>query len=779
MVAGLDMYLPVNNPQYIITNNLVQGTEGNGFVISGTGCGDDSGFKYNQVNSAQYMGLILAGNNSLCIEATDISIAKTYGGVWSNFDAMGLNLKRMVLAENNIGTQVMFGRENDDNSFIYEDIVFIALARPTCNFCYKNKDSCSGNTAVSLPITVILGKTLPLDKPTPEGLTSICKDAAFDQKLIMDDCLFINYKLDYSSDENTNFASCSNNVVFQQREKEPDAHSNAYLTNTKAINSDFNALANLVEPNPDFMFWRGGCGDFACTGEKNWILTDVDGSFFGQKGQIIPNNLGINIANTSCVSNYRWNGRFCQGIKFGTLEFQNDGGDQRKRIIAPVNITSANMRNTLNEWREWKWEGPEPLDMRLARFSGIVELNSSINLNFEVSVPEELKFKLQKGSKTDVDFVIIKIKYERPNRIEVWNLINSSFVKPYRVDQNIDMNSKINECGANIYNPDQSTIEFVLLNREDCKLKVRTINSVKVSVRMDSTIEDFYSNDGEALFVDKIASFLNIDPSRIRIVNVLKGSVIVNFDIVEDKNLTISTSALDTENVVPQLAPSPLLKASPSDYLNVEQSNIVLPKLYGISYTSTEDTILEEQASNLDSLANKLSVGLLATGEGLFNDVLAIESTVVVGSATKQRNSTSRCYQKHANSTHCDHKNKTEGNNTHIQKNSSSKSNNTQDKKKEPNKNTKTQNNNKNNNSNNKTNNIKNSGNRKLSAGEDNILNNQIFEFNDNIIRFLCGFGLVLVLAFAYALISRKKKVFKSNHEVEIQVKYYSLNKFI
>jgi hypothetical protein len=48
-------------------------------------------------------------------------------------------------------------------------------------------------------------------------------------------------------------------------------------------------------------------------------------------------------------------------------------------------------------------------------------------------------------------------------------------------------------------------------------------------MRMESTVEDFYKNTGEALFIDKISAFLGIETSRMRIVNVRAGSVIVDF----------------------------------------------------------------------------------------------------------------------------------------------------------------------------------------------------------------------------------------------------------
>ena len=112
----------------------------------------------------------------------------------------------------------------------------------------------------------------------------------------------------------------------QQRFASPDASTVIYANNVKSYNVDFDSILRLQEPNPGFMFWRGGCGDFQCTGEKNWFYNDLDGSLLGKIGQIIPINLGIH--HPSCVDKTIWDARVCDGINFGLLEFQNDGEDQ-------------------------------------------------------------------------------------------------------------------------------------------------------------------------------------------------------------------------------------------------------------------------------------------------------------------------------------------------------------------------------------------------------------------------------------------------------------------
>ena len=438
------------------------------------------------------------------------------------------------------------GHEGDDVTLSFTNIVFMAMARPQCSSCYSDGSSCNDMKALLVPIVQISGKDIPIDKHTPLDILSQCTDSAFDQKLLMNNIQFYNYKIDYSQDANTNYKKCSNNYIFQQPSV-PDQSARVWLQNTIAKNSVKDAYIQLEEPPQNFLFWRGGCGDFNCSGNKNWILTDTDGKLFGQPSQVIPHNDSLVYAN--CVDNHVWNAKLCTGISFGMMEFQNDGPDQRLRLIAPINVTTPHSLFVLNQWREWQWNGPDPMDKRLARFNVIIEINQTVNLSPEPTMPEEWKFKLENYG--NFWWTVVNMRYERPNVIEVWNMYNKTFIKPYRNDQNINLTELAlnpNSCGANIYDPDTSNITFVINNRPNCILKVRTIDAIRITMHLDTTVADFYANNGVATFLDKISAFLGLDMSRIRIASIKTGSVYVGFAIVANQALSDSTSALDTVN---------------------------------------------------------------------------------------------------------------------------------------------------------------------------------------------------------------------------------------
>lgn len=75
-------------------------------------------------------------------------------------------------------------------------------------------------------------------------------------------------------------------------------------------------------------------------------------------------------------------------------------------------------------------------------------------------------------------------------------------------------------------------LEFYL--KSGCTLFIEPIDSIYASVRMNWTLEGFYSSGGTTQFVDRLAASLGIHASNIKIVSVYQGSVVVQMMIVDD-----------------------------------------------------------------------------------------------------------------------------------------------------------------------------------------------------------------------------------------------------
>lgn len=62
-------------------------------------------------------------------------------------------------------------------------------------------------------------------------------------------------------------------------------------------------------------------------------------------------------------------------------------------------------------------------------------------------------------------------------------------------------------------------------------------------VRMEWTMNEFFSNGGTTQFVDRVAGSLGIHASTIKIVSVYEGSVVLNYDITVDDDDSSSSAA--------------------------------------------------------------------------------------------------------------------------------------------------------------------------------------------------------------------------------------------
>jgi len=103
----------------------------------------------------------------------------------------------------------------------------------------------------------------------------------------------------------------------------------------------------------------------------------------------------------------------CPGTDFGVLEFESIAPDRQLSFVVPVFVKNNTFENKLNAWREWNWQGPEPLNMRFMRFTSIIQLNKVYNITYSGTNPYDLLHRIAlrtpagEGSK----YVIVQYKY--------------------------------------------------------------------------------------------------------------------------------------------------------------------------------------------------------------------------------------------------------------------------------------------------------------------------------------------------------------------------------
>lgn len=235
------------------------------------------------------------------------------------------------------------------------------------------------------------------------------------------------------------------------------------------------------------------------------------------------------------------------------MEYESIAPDFDLRIMWPVwlKYDTGAWESKTNGWREWQWDGPEPMNRRLARFVSVMKLHHNYNLTYASQPPSDSRFQIQKRllpTGNASDWVIIRIYYPLPNSLEV--LVKNTtgtdiIVKPFAINNGVatDLRNHVDVCGANNFHYDNGTIEFVLNGKNNCQVRVRLSNFIKLSARLSIPVMTFYNNNGPTTFITNICAFLGIDPGRLKIVGVRNGSIIV------ESIITTPTVPLDQSTV--------------------------------------------------------------------------------------------------------------------------------------------------------------------------------------------------------------------------------------
>ena len=300
-----------------------------------------------------------------------------------------------------------------------------------------------------------------------------------------------------------------------------------YLSENTLVNVTQNYLAYFDTPQADVK-----CGAFPCTGLSNVLIKDSDGTFIGSMGTIVPNNPGI-ISNATCSFISTMNGYICADSELILLQFESNDNDKWTRVISPVNISSSNgYSNIINAFKAHTYTTSTNYQ-RLARFPALVRRGQSYSVSFSGTLPDSLSFHLE--SMVTSDYVIIRVPINDAKVVSVVNAITNRVIPPTSTQFGAAATIlSTDDCGTNYYEKDGYTINFMVTACPKCQLYLKKTNLIAVNIRYDMSQTDFFAQGGAATFIDKVASVLGISHTRIRVVSMTSGSVILNTQILSD-----------------------------------------------------------------------------------------------------------------------------------------------------------------------------------------------------------------------------------------------------
>lgn len=173
-------------------------------------------------------------------------------------------------------------------------------------------------------------------------------------------------------------------------------------------------------------------------------------------------------------------------------------------------------------YREWVWNGNEPMNLRENRFVATALINTVYKIEYNGLNPYNLIHRLQPRTLNPIGeptiWVIFNSIYQVPMNIEV-SVVNEGIIDSFLLTDNIDLTTKTDICGANIYDWNTRSVQFVVNGSPNCIVRAVVLDTVRIHIKVNIKVSEFFANNNKISFISKVASFLGIkDYSRIKVV---------------------------------------------------------------------------------------------------------------------------------------------------------------------------------------------------------------------------------------------------------------------
>ncbi|XP_061168814.1 fibrocystin-L-like [Saccostrea echinata] len=332
-----------------------------------------------------------------------------------------------------------------------------------------------------------------------------------------------------------------------------------------------------VEEDNKIIFWRSDigkinsadCVDMACDAKVKCLLQDLDGTFLNSSGFIIPQSeyewggnpkMGLGdyripkemlvrsngsripvneiaphkgIIRSNCQYRAAWQAYECHDLNYKSLVIESMDADTETRRLSPVAILGGGYLDLINGPQDHGWCSGYTCRKRLSTFQAIVATEKEFLLHYTSVSPQKSRFFLLDAKPNDC--ISLSIWYSQPWRLDVYH--NGEFIMPpnaryagidkrYVVDpppigQPDFYKPNVTGCqqksGLSYFNRDSGIITLLIKGPDP--VEIITVKTVMVSFQIPAMPADEFYGDR---IVMNLASFLNIDASRVRITNIVR-----------------------------------------------------------------------------------------------------------------------------------------------------------------------------------------------------------------------------------------------------------------
>ncbi|OCT77100.1 fibrocystin-L [Xenopus laevis] len=623
----------------VLQNNVVAGFERVGYHINGEPCTDGNDTSVQWLNNEAHGGLygVYMNKDGLpgCSLIRRFKVWRCWDyGFYSQTPA-SVKISESVFVDNGMGifniiyTPAATSHELSNKTVAVSNSLFVGSS-PNFNCSDVLTDSDAnirisaehrsirplqgGRTGISWPSFISAQNAAP-GKPHA-GLMSY---NAITGVMTVQDTSLVGYKTVCSSETNVMFFTNPLNDDLQH----PIEVSRIQIVDSAENQKVFIHRPDLSKINPS------DCVDMDCDAKKKSLLKDLDGSFLGHQGAVVPESeyawdtdprYGVGdyripkvmltrlngsripvaevapykgiIRDSTCVYMSAWEAYKCFGLNYEMMVIESLDSDTETRRLSPVAVLGSGYIDLINGPQDHGWCSGYTCQKRVSLFHAIVATNKSFDIYFTSTSPQSLRLILLNSDNSKA--VRVGIFYSNPQRLDVY--VNNSYVLPTNgdVQSNGDVLFKepsyagqympqlsSNVVGENFFDNDYKML--YILVRGSTPVEVRTTPLIVVSFNLPAmTVDQFYGDN----LVRNLALFLKIPAEKIRITKIIAegsrrrkraaGGLTVSMQIADppgqQSNSTNSTTGtLNYSNFqsISQSLAAAAINGSLSSFLNV------------------------------------------------------------------------------------------------------------------------------------------------------------------------------------------------------------------
>uniref|UniRef100_A0A3P8VH65 PKHD1 like 1, tandem duplicate 2 n=1 Tax=Cynoglossus semilaevis TaxID=244447 RepID=A0A3P8VH65_CYNSE len=345
-----------------------------------------------------------------------------------------------------------------------------------------------------------------------------------------------------------NVCSSESNFMFMTSPTNEDLQHPVHVSGIETFDSTEDAKVFIHRPdvgkaNP------ADCVDMDCDAKKKTMLKDLDGSFLGAIGTVIPQSeyewngdprrgLGDyripkvmltfpngsripveqiaphkGIIRDDCVYMYTWQSYKCFGMNYRMLAIESLDADTELRRLSPVAVLGNGFVDLINGPQDHGWCSGYTCQKRVSLFHSIITTGQSFDVYFSGVSPQKLRLMMLNAD------VLVSVFYSKPQRLDIY--IDNQLVAPTNAEWNADNTDytlkRPISPGTNFFDADNKMMKVLV--RGSTPVEIRTSPVLFLSFELPAMTEEEFFGDN---LVQNLAVFLKVPPEMIRITNIVR-----------------------------------------------------------------------------------------------------------------------------------------------------------------------------------------------------------------------------------------------------------------